>query len=51
MNSYLDVVVTNYGYAAAGMGNAAPYRPWLQAKVKLIKAANGKVLMEDMISS
>jgi len=50
VDSYLDIVVTNYGYAAAGMGNAAPYRPWLQAKVKLIKASTGSVLMEDMIS-
>ncbi len=50
VDSYLDIVVTNYGYAAAGMGSAAPYRPWLQAKVKLIKASSGSVLMEDMVS-
>jgi hypothetical protein len=50
VDSYFDIVVTNYGYAAAGMGSSAPYRPWLQAKVKLIKASTGSVLLEDIIS-
>ncbi len=50
VDSYLDIVVTSYGYAAAGMGDASPYRPWLLAKVKLIKASSGRVLLEDMIS-
>jgi hypothetical protein len=50
VDAYLDVAVTNYGYMAAGISKDAPYRPWVTATVKLVSAANGSVLMQDVVT-
>ena len=50
VDSYLDVAVTNYGYLAAGIGASNPYRPWCVANVKLIRASDGAVLMQDSVT-
>jgi hypothetical protein len=50
VDSYLDVAVTNYGYLAAGIGASNPYRPWCAATVKLIRASDGAVLMQDHVT-
>jgi hypothetical protein len=50
VDSYLDISVLNYGYVAAGMGDSSPYRPWVMARVKLVRASDDKVLMEDMVA-
>ncbi len=47
-DSYLDIVVTGYGYRAGAKG--APLRPWLVAKVRLVRAADAKVLMQNTVS-
>jgi hypothetical protein len=50
VDSYLDVSVSNYGYLAAGIGSSNPYRPWLASRVKLVRAADGAVLMQDVVT-
>jgi hypothetical protein len=50
VDSYLDVAVTNYGYLAAGIGSSNPYRPWCVANVKLIRASDSAVLMQDIVN-
>jgi len=47
VDAYLDVVVTNYGYIAAGMGQ--PWRPTADATVRLV-SADGETLMENQIA-
>jgi hypothetical protein len=47
VDSYLDVAVINYGYVAAGISSDAPYRPWLNGLVKLVKVSDGSTLMQD----
>ena len=32
VDAYLDLVVTGYGYIAAGIGNSTPYRPICQLR-------------------
>jgi len=49
VDAYLDVVVTGYGYVAAGIGSSTPYRPIDGIKVRLVRASDSKVLMEDMV--
>jgi hypothetical protein len=49
VDSYLDIPVFNYGYIAAGIGGSTPYRPWFTARVKLVRAADHSVLMQDMV--
>lgn len=47
-DAYLDVVVTNYGYLAAGAFQ--PWRPTAQATVRLVSASDpSNVLMENVI--
>jgi hypothetical protein len=50
VDSYLDIAVTQYGYLAAGIGSDNPYRPWCEANVKLVRASNGAVLMQDSVT-
>jgi hypothetical protein len=50
VDSYLDIAVPTYGYMAAGISKDAPYRPWLAAAVKLIKASDGTTLMQDSVT-
>ena len=46
-DAYLDIVVTNYGYLSAGMGQ--PWRPTASATVRLVRASDNVVLMENQI--
>lgn len=50
VDSYLDVVVPNYGYLAAGIAKDAPYRPWFVSQVKLVRATDSGVLMQDVVT-
>ncbi|WP_029920109.1 hypothetical protein [Nevskia soli] len=47
---YLDMVVTGYGYIAAGVRSSTPYRPAFSVRCKLVRASDGAVLMEDTIA-
>lgn len=47
---YLDMVVTGYGYIAAGIAASTPYRPAFSVRCKLIRAKDSAVLMEDTIA-
>lgn len=46
-DAYLDMVVTNYGYMSSGAGQ--PFRPTVYAKVRLKRASDDALLMENMI--
>lgn len=48
-DAYLDLVVLNYGYIAAGIGNSTPYRPIVSVKVRLVRAIDSSVLMQDTV--
>jgi hypothetical protein len=48
VDAYLDIALIDYGYLAAGIGNQ-PYRPFVDLKVKLVRASDGHVLMQDVI--
>jgi hypothetical protein len=50
VDSYLDVAVTQYGYLAAGIGSDNPYRPWCETSVKLVRASDGAVLLQDSVT-
>jgi hypothetical protein len=50
VDSYLDVVVPNYGYLAAGIEKDSPYRPWFVSQVKLVRANDSGVLMQDVVT-
>jgi hypothetical protein len=50
VDSYLDVVTLGYGYMASGTGNSTPYRPSVATSVKLVKASDGSVLMQDQVA-
>ena len=49
VEAYLDVVVNGYGYIAAGIGASTPYRPIDILQVRLVRALDSKVLMEDTV--
>lgn len=48
VDAYLDLV-TNYGYAAAGISASSPYRPLFALRVKLVSADGQTVLMQEDI--
>lgn len=48
-DAYLDISVGGYGYIAAAIADSAPYRPFMNARVKLIRAADKSVLMQDIV--
>jgi hypothetical protein len=50
VDAYLDVVVDDYGYLAAGIGGDNPYRPFLVLHCKLVRASDSAVLMQDRIA-
>lgn len=50
IDAYLDVVVKNYGYMAAGIGDSNPYRPFMILDCKLVRVADSSVLMQDEIA-
>jgi hypothetical protein len=47
VDAYLDVAVMEYGYMSPGAGQ--PFRPYVWAKVKLVRAGDGALLMENQI--
>lgn len=49
VDALLDLVVENYGYIAAGVGQSAPYRPRFAAKIRLVRASDSTVLMQDTV--
>ena len=49
VDAFLDVLVTNYGYISAGVGNDTPYRPQFLVQVRLIRAKDSAVLLQDTI--
>lgn len=48
VQAYLDIVLVNYGYVSAGSGQ--PWRPTAYAMVRLVSAADRRVLLENHIS-
>jgi hypothetical protein len=46
-DAYLDIVITNYGYLSAGIGQ--PWRPTASAMVRLVRASDNTTLMENQI--
>lgn len=46
-DAHLDIVVTNYGYMSSGAGQ--PFRPTVYAKVRLVRASDSAMLMDNMI--
>lgn len=50
VDAYLDLVVTGYGYIAAGVGNSTPYRPICQVRARLVSAKDSSVLMQDLVT-
>ncbi|MCR6629974.1 MAG: hypothetical protein NVV74_07940 [Magnetospirillum sp.] len=50
VDAYLDVVATDYGYLAAGTQAAAPFRPYMYLKCRLVRADNAAVLMKDQVA-
>ncbi len=49
VDAYLDVVITGYGYIAAGIGSSTPYRPIDIVRVRLVRAQDAATLMEDTV--
>lgn len=47
VDAYLDVAVVEYGYMSPGAGQ--PFRPYVWAKVKLVRVSDGALLMENQI--
>jgi hypothetical protein len=50
VDAYLDIVVSRYGYTAAGIGDSTPYRPSFYLKAKLTRASDNAVLMQDTVA-
>ena len=48
-DAYLDMVVMSYGYIAAGIGDSTPYRPIVSLKVRLVRASDSSVLMQETV--
>src|SRR5579871_1756877 len=49
VDAYLDLVVLHYGYAAAGVGGGTPWRPWFVLRVRLVRASDLALLMQDTV--
>jgi len=50
VDAYLDILVFNYGYYAAGYRDSSPYRPAFALVVKLVRSSDYAVLMQDSIA-
>ena len=48
-DAYLDCIVARFGYVAAGVTDAAPYRPFLSLRCRMTQAGGTTVLMRDTI--
>lgn len=49
LDAYLDIVVSAYGYVAAGIGDNTPYRPFVLTNARLTKQGGSTVLMRDHV--
>ncbi len=49
VDAYLDLVMSGYGYIAAGIASGTPYRPIVVTQVRLVSARDSSVLMEDVV--
>lgn len=49
VDAYLDLVVLNYGYMSAGIGSDQPWRPSYTIRVRLVRARDSSVLMQDTL--
>ncbi len=51
IDAYLDVTFIGggYGYVAAAMGKATPYRPFVYLHCRLVRASDGATLMQDAV--
>ena len=47
-DAYLDIVITDYGYIASGAGQ--PWRPTVEATVRLVRASDNQTLMQNQIA-
>jgi hypothetical protein len=50
VDAYLDLVMLNYGYLAAGVGSDSPWRPSYVIRVRLVRAQDQAVLMQDTLA-
>jgi hypothetical protein len=50
VDAYLDILMSTYGYYAAGVGGSTPYRPYVALQVRLVRASDQSVLMQDSIT-
>lgn len=48
VDAHLDIVLSHFGYLSAGAGQ--PWRPTADATVRLVSAADGRVLLENRIA-
>lgn len=51
VDAFIDVTFLGmgYGYVAAGIGDSTPYRPFGYVNVRMVRASDNAVLMQDMI--
>jgi hypothetical protein len=51
VDAYLDLTFmgTGYGYLAADMADATPYRPYAYVNCRLVRASDNAVLMQDTV--
>ena len=49
-DSFLNVLVLNYGYSRGGIAKDALYRPWVVVQAQLISSLDGSVLMQAMVT-
>jgi len=49
VDSYFDIIEQGYGYIAAGIADSNPYRPAFIARVRLVRAKDSSVLMQDVV--
>ena len=49
VDAYLDVIVLDYGYMAAGTHDSTPYRPRVTMRCQLVRASDSTVLMQDAV--
>lgn len=49
VDAYLDIAIVDYGYVAAGIFDSTPYRPFVGAHCRLVRASDGAMLMQDMV--
>jgi hypothetical protein len=50
VDAYLDLVMLNYGYLAAGIDSNSPWRPSYLIRVRLVRARDQAVLMQDTLA-